>query len=112
MGPSGDYVFLRYRQYFSRNFDAGFSAEYRRKGQDSVAVQTLKVPFAEFPLGVVEKTLTFQFSAAYQYNANFFARLDFGTKNRDNVGNIASAASRDRFVSLELGYNFWWESRY
>ncbi|HEU4437289.1 MAG TPA: capsule assembly Wzi family protein [candidate division Zixibacteria bacterium] len=112
LGPSGDYVLLRYRQYFSRNFDAGFSAEYRRKGQDSIAVQTVKVPFSEFPLGVVEKTLTFQFSAAYQYKANLFARVDFGTKNRDNVGNIAGAASRDRFVSLQLGCNFWWESRY
>lgn len=112
LGPSGDYVLLRYRQYFSKNFDAGFSAEYRRKGQDSVAVQTLKVPFAEFPLGVVEKSLTFRFSAAYQYKANLFARMDIGTRNRDNVGNVSGAASRDRFVSLQLGCNFWWESRY
>jgi capsule assembly protein Wzi len=112
LGPSGDYLLLRYRQYFNKNFDAGLSAEYRRKGQDSIAVQTIKVPFAEFPLGVVEKTLTFQVSAAYQYKAHLFARLDFGTKNRDNVGNIPGAASRDRFISLQLGYNFWWENRY
>ncbi|MCI0595838.1 MAG: capsule assembly Wzi family protein, partial [candidate division Zixibacteria bacterium] len=105
LGPSGDYVLLRYRQYFSKNFDAGFSAEYRRKGQDSVAVQNVKVPFAEFPLGVVEKTLTFQFFAAYQYKANLFARVDFGTKNRDNAGNITGAAGRDRFISVQLGYN-------
>ncbi len=111
-GPSADYVLLRYRQYFSKNFDAGLSAEYRRKGQDSIAVQTVKVPFAKFPLGVVEKTLTFQFSAAYQYKAHLFARLDFGTKNRDNAGNIPGAAGRDRFISVQLGYNFWWENRY
>ncbi|MGH8003886.1 MAG: capsule assembly Wzi family protein, partial [Limisphaerales bacterium] len=111
-GPSSDYLLLRYRQYFSKSFEAGFSVEYRRRGQDSIAVQTIKVPFAEFPLGVVEKTLTFQFSAAYQYKANLFARLDFGTKNHDNVGNLPGADGRDRFINLQLGCNFWWENRY
>ncbi|HLG94015.1 MAG TPA: capsule assembly Wzi family protein [candidate division Zixibacteria bacterium] len=112
LGPSGDYLLLRYRQYLSRSFDAGFLVEYRRHGQDSIAVQTVKVPFAKFPLDVVERTLTFQFSAAYQYKANLFARLDFGTKNRDHVGNISGVSSRDRFIGLQLGYNFWWENRY
>ncbi len=111
-GPSSDYLLLRYRQYFSKSLDAGFSVEYRRHGQDSIAVQTIKVPFAKFPLGVVEKTLTLQFSAAYQYRANLFARMDIGTKNRDNVLNVPNSASRDRFISLQLGYNFWWENRY
>ncbi|MCI0331518.1 MAG: capsule assembly Wzi family protein [candidate division Zixibacteria bacterium] len=112
-GPSSDYLLLRYRQYFSKNFYAGFSVEYRRHGQDSIAVHpAIKVSFAEFPLDVVEKTLAVQFSFAYQYKANLFTRLDFGTKNRDNVGNVSGAASRDRFISLQLGYNFWWENRY
>jgi len=111
-GPSSDYLLLRYRQYFSKSFDAGFLVEYRRHGQDSIAVQTTKVPFAKFPLGMVEKTLTFQFSAAYQYKANLFARVDFGTKNRDNLGNVFGAAGRDHFINLQLGYNFWWENRY
>lgn len=111
-GPSSDYLLLRYRQYFSKSFEAGFSVEYRRHGQDSIAVQTTKVPFAKFPLGVVDKTLTFQLSAAYQYKANLFARVDFGTKNRDNVNNASGDASRDRFINLQLGYNFWWENRY
>ena len=111
-GPSSDYLLLRYRQYFSKSFDAGFLVEHHRHGQDSIAVQTIKVPFAKFPLGVVEKTLTFQFFAAYQYKANLFVRVDFGTKNGDNAGNVSGAAVRDRFINFQLGYNFWRETRY
>lgn len=111
-GPDGDYLFLNYRQYFNRNLDAGFFAEYRRHGEDRIKVQPVKVPFTKFPSGIVDKMLTFRFSLAYQYKANLFARLDFGTKNRDNVENITGSARRDRFVSFQIGYNYWRESRY
>ncbi len=112
LGPDADYLFLRYRQYFNRNLDAGFAVEYRRHGEGRIAVHPLIFPFNKFPSGVVDKTLTFQFSVAYQYQANVFARLDFGTKNRDNVNNFTGAASRDRFASFQIGYNYWRENRY
>lgn len=112
-GPDGDYWLFRLKQYLNRNLDIGFSAEYRRHGEGRITVHpATKVPFTKFPSGTIDKTLTFQFSAAYQYKANLFARVDLGTKNRDNVGNLSGAASRDCFLSLQLGYNFWWENRY
>ncbi len=112
-GPDGDYLLLHYRQYFNRNFDAGFSAEYRRHGEGRIATHPPgTVPFTKFPSGVIDKTLTFQFLLAYQYKANLFGRLDFGTQNRDNVLNVPNSASRDRFVSLQLGYNYWRQNRY
>lgn len=111
-GPDADYLLVRYKQYLNANLDAGFQAEYRRHGEGQIGVQPVKVPFTNFPSGVVDRTLTFQFSTAYQYKAHFFARLDLGTKNRDNVGNQAGAAGRDRFINLQLGYNFWRENRY
>ena len=112
-GPDGDYWLFRYKQYLNKKFDASFTAEYRRHGEGRVAVHPATVvAFTKFPSGRVDKMLALELSAAYQYKANLFVRVDFGIKNRDNVENVSGVSSRDRFVSFHLGYNFWRENRY